>query len=140
MKYFVGRPGFSILEVTVALGIMAVVMSLIAQMGYWSLREKMLTEARQTALELSNNVLETARATPWDSLTPAWAAQQKLPDDMDTFLPRGKLAVSVDPEKSGARRVTVVVSWQPGETEVWRKVQLVTLLSERSREGKGEKP
>ena len=67
------RRGFTITEITVALGVLGAVLLLLAQLGVTALRQRQRNTARQEALEAAANVLEAARATAWEDLTPAWA-------------------------------------------------------------------
>lgn len=130
MKIPFNRRGFTVVEIVAALAILAVVMTVVAQLGYFSLKQRQLTEAKQAALEVAHNVLERARTLPFAELTPEWAAKQSLPKESDDFLIRGKLEVKVQNEKS-VRRVTVKVSWQNDEQV--REVELVTLLGAREK-------
>src|SRR4051812_6530587 len=98
------RAGFTIVEVTVAFGVLAVLLSTIAYLGYWSIRQRIDIEARQAALELATNVLEQARSMPLDSVTPDWAAKQELPKDYEELLPRGKMTVAVKVDADGVRQ------------------------------------
>jgi type II secretory pathway pseudopilin PulG len=134
------RGGFTIIEVTLALGVLTVAMVLIAEVSVWSLREQSRSSARQTAEEVAANVLEEARACPWDELTPAWAAAQRLPEPL---LQRDwRLTVRVEPEKSlpEVKRVSVAVQWAASEGAPAAPVQLVSLFSARSISSPGGKP
>jgi type II secretory pathway pseudopilin PulG len=135
-----GAPGFTIAETMAALGILAVAMVLVAQIGVWTLQEGSRSSARQAAQELAANVLEAARACPWDSLGPDWAAAQKLPQAFDR---QGwKLNIQVAPEKSRphVKRVTVQVEWTPDSEGPLRHEELVGWFSERSAPAAGAKP
>jgi hypothetical protein len=129
------------MELIAALAILAIVMVMIAQIGYYSLVERLRSTTRQTALEQAANVMELARATPWDKLSSEWAAAQELPKHEDFFLPDGKLAVKVELEKPlpNAKRVTVEIRWQVREAIVER-VELVGMVSARSVGITGGKP
>jgi prepilin-type N-terminal cleavage/methylation domain-containing protein len=134
------RPnGFTIAETLVALGILAVAMLLVAQVGVWSLQEYARTFDRQAAQELAANVLETARASPWDALNSEWAASQKLPPG---FVNDGwRLAVQVDSDASRPllKRVSVRVDPRPGQTPPFRAEELVGWFSTRAAPTAGEK-
>jgi hypothetical protein len=125
----------------IALGILGVVLLLLAELGCQVLTERMRDAARQDALEAAANALEAARACPWDDLTPAWAARQRLPDAVAGRLPGGRLEVRVEPEASRphTRRVTVEVRW-PFNDKPAQRLQLVALRSARSAPASGEKP
>ena len=89
------KQGFTILEITIALGILAFVVVIVAQMGFQSMRDRKRNADRHEALELAANILESARACPWNSLSPSWAAEQKLPDFPVERLHEGRLTVRV---------------------------------------------
>jgi prepilin-type N-terminal cleavage/methylation domain-containing protein len=137
-----GRRGFTITETMVALGILGVVLLLLAQLAILVLRERQRSEAHQDALEAAANVLEAARACPWDDLTPAWAARQRLPEPVAGRLPDGRLEVRVEPEQSRphTRRVTVEVRWSLGDDRPAQSVSLVGLRSARSAPATGGQP
>ena len=92
-------------------------------------------------MEVAANVLEAARAEPWEKLDKTWADAQQVPSDMEAVLPDAKLAVSVAPEpkQTECRRVTVEVSWQFAPQPA-KRVQLTTLLSRREHKKPGGTP
>jgi type II secretory pathway pseudopilin PulG len=133
-------PGFTIAETVAALGILAVAMILVAQIGVWTLQEGSRSSARQAAQELAANVLEAARGCPWDALGPDWASSQKLPQ---AFNRDGwKVKVEVAPEKSRpyTKRVTVQVKWTPDPGPLRHEEELVGWFSARSAPATGAKP
>jgi hypothetical protein len=126
----------------VALGILGTVLLLLGQLAVVVLRERQRSAAHQGALEAAANVLEAARACPWDDLTPAWADRQRLPETVADRLPGGRLEVHVEPEASrpDTRRVTVEVRWSLHDDRPPQTVSLVGLRSARSAPASGEKP
>jgi type II secretory pathway pseudopilin PulG len=132
----------SLVEVTVALAIIAVLAVIVAQCIAWGLRERARTLTQQAALELAANMLEAARAQPWDLLDQAWADGQTIPADMEALFPDGKLSMTVEPGPRGSatRRVTVDVTWQFEPHLPAQIVQLTTLLSGRVTEKPGGQP
>jgi hypothetical protein len=118
----------------VAFGVLAVALLLVAQTGYFALNERLCNSTRHEALEAAANVLEQARALPWEELTPAWAGRQKLPESLANRLRDGKLDVRVEPEASQPkiRRVTVEIRWTPEGDKPARTVRLVALRSART--------
>lgn len=131
----------TVVEVTVALAVVAVLGVIIAQCLVWSWQERFRLAAHQAALELAANVLEAARAQPWDRLDQSWADAQVIPSHSQELLPDGKLVVTVEPwpGQLHTRRVTVAVSWQFA-SYLPRRVQLTTLLSARSGKLPGATP
>jgi type II secretory pathway pseudopilin PulG len=131
--------GFTLLEMTAALGILTVALLVIAQVGVWSLTERMRAVERQSVEEVAANVLESARATPWEALTPAWAKEQRLPEPLSQ---QWKLDVQVEPEPGAERtkRITVEISLLPDQGNRGQPVRLVGLISARTTEASGGKP
>jgi hypothetical protein len=132
------RPGFSILETVIGLTVLTMALTLLAQFGVWCVGERAHSNNRQDALEHAANVLEEARALPWDALTPDWAAAQRLPAELDLRLIDGKETVTVEPEPSRpqTRRVTVEITWAKSRDHGARQVKLVALFSAREAGGK----
>ncbi|HEV3203002.1 MAG TPA: type II secretion system protein [Gemmataceae bacterium] len=133
---------FTILEITIALGILAIVVVIVAQLGFQSLRDRWRNAARHQALELAANILEAARACPWESLTPQWAAEQRLPEHADQHLHEGRLIVRVEPGPEGPniKRVTVAIHWTQDENKPARPVELTALFGPRSAPAVESKP
>jgi type II secretory pathway pseudopilin PulG len=130
-----GRPprsGFTIAEIVMALGIVGLALTLVAEVAITSLAERNRALDERAAQEFAANVLESARACPWEKLTREWAAQQRLPA---LFTQRGwQLVVHLETEKSQplAKRVTVRVTWQPGKKPAPRPVELVGVFAART--------
>jgi hypothetical protein len=108
-------------------------MVLVARASYAAMVERWRIATRQEALEVATNLLEAARARPWDALTPEWAGAQRMPEAWTQGQPDGKLQLQIEPEAAlpHAKRVTVTVQWdfRPGMPP--QEVQLVTLLTAR---------
>jgi type II secretory pathway pseudopilin PulG len=136
------RPAVLMMEVTVAVAIVGVLAVIVAQCLSWSLSERARLATHQAALELAANILEAARAEPWDKLDDAWAKSQVVPTEMADLLPDGKVQVTLEPwpAESGARRLTVVVSWRMESYSGGHSVQLTTVISGRSAKIAGGKP
>jgi hypothetical protein len=121
------------MEIVISLSLVVVVMVLVGQAGYFAMLERGRIDTRQAALEVADNILEAARARPWDGLTPEWAGAQKLPEEWLRQQPDGKLQVRVEPEASGplTKRVTVEIRWESRPGLPPQELRLVTLLSAR---------
>jgi type II secretory pathway pseudopilin PulG len=133
------RQGFTVLEVTIALGVLATASLLVAELITWSLAERAQLTARAAALELAANTLEAALVCPAEQLTQDWGDRQRVPELMTRRLRGGKLAVQVEPEpqQPGFRRVTVTVRWEAG---LPAPVRLTGLLHAPSDSVKGGQP
>jgi hypothetical protein len=117
-------------------------MLLVAEVGLRSLAERRRSSTRQDAVECVANVLESARALPWEDLNPEWAAGQQLPEELGQRLPGGKLTVLVEPEAARPRtkRVTVELSWERTREGSAGPVRLVGLFNARSARATGGNP
>jgi hypothetical protein len=116
----------------VAMGILAAVMLVIAQVACDVVLERWRSTERQEALEAAANVLEAARACPWDDLSPTWASRQTLPESLAARLRNGKLQVNVEPARPHTRRITVQIRWSHGDGRPAPPVKLVGLRSART--------
>jgi prepilin-type N-terminal cleavage/methylation domain-containing protein len=127
------RPGFTILELSVAMAILAVIMVIVAQVGYLSMTQRLECIAKQLALEHANNILEAAQATPYEDLTDQWAADLGLPEDARGYWPDGQLGIKVEPEPDLPRikRVTVEISWNSRPDRPANAVKLIALFGAR---------
>jgi hypothetical protein len=105
------RRGFTVTEIALALGALATVAVIVAQLATWSLAERIRADARLEAIEAATNLLEEARARPWSELTAEWAEAQRLPDYLAQRWREGRLSVRVEPEpeRPQVKRVTVEV-------------------------------
>jgi prepilin-type N-terminal cleavage/methylation domain-containing protein len=133
------RGAFTIVEMTVTVAIVAILVVIVAQCVLLSIQERARIVAHQAALELAANVLEDARAQPFDKLDKTWAAAQAIPSESEGLLMDGKLVVTIEPEKSApkAKRVTVEVHWLYDANLPRRSVQLMTVFSGRERKKGG---
>lgn len=136
------RGAFTLVELTVATAIFAILVVIVAQCISVSLRERARMSAHQAASELAANVLEDARAQPFEKLNKTWADAQTIPSEMAALLPEGKIAVTAGPEKATprTRRVTVDVHWQFEQHLPMQSVRLTTLLGGRAAKKAGGEP
>lgn len=128
--------GFTVAECAIALAVLAGVSVLAAEMGTTSLSHRSRLEARFEAGQVAQNVLECARATPWDELTADWAKQQKLPAHVVERWRYETLAVRVEPEPDRPRvkRVTVEIRWT-ADGASWPAVTFTALFAARTAGG-----
>jgi type II secretory pathway pseudopilin PulG len=134
--------GFTLMETVAAMALLSTVVILIAQVGIWSLHERTRNSARHEALEYAANILESARALPFDSLNSEWGARQKLADSLPVSYRQGKLAIDVKPEPGlpNTKRVTVQIDCVPGGKIPEPPIRLTALISARQVPFKGGKP
>lgn len=127
------RSGSFLVEATVALAVIVIAAGIVAQCIVWSLQERARSQSHHAALELAANVLESARAVPFDKLDADWAKSREVPSEMADLLPEGKVIATLDSSASlaPAKRITVEVQWllMPGQPP--QSVRLTTVLSPR---------
>jgi type II secretory pathway pseudopilin PulG len=136
------RAAFTVLEILAVLGCLSVVLVVLAEIGLLSAYERKRASQRQEALEAATNILEIARAGSWESLTPAWAEEQRLPDSLAQRLYHGKLKVQVEPAEARplVKKVTVQIDWQLDSGTAARPVALTGWFAARSANSKGGQP
>jgi prepilin-type N-terminal cleavage/methylation domain-containing protein len=132
------QSGFTLIEVAIAIGVLATAAALVTQVALSSLGERVRVDAHLEAVETAANILEQAHARPFNDLTPEWASAQKLPENFSSRWPDGRLSVRVEPEPKHPRikRVTVEIKWAPPNRSGWPPVALTGLMSGRTQEGK----
>ena len=131
------RAGFTVAETVIALAVLAGAAALTAEMVTRALADRSRLEARAEAVDAAVNVLEAARARPWDQLTPEWAAALAVPESLSRW-PDSRLTVTVEPvpDRPRAKRVTAEVRWEREGREPWPSVTLATVVAARTSEGK----
>ena len=136
------RAGFTMTEALAALAIFAVLAVVVAQCVVWSLRERAKHAAHHAAIEIAANVLEEARAMPFEHLDEAWANGQAIPSEMAGHMASGKVLVTLEADKiaPGAKIVHVEVRWQAEAEASEQSVKMTTVLGPRSRKTEGGKP
>jgi type II secretory pathway pseudopilin PulG len=131
---FRNRAAFTVVEATIALALIAVLAVIVAQSLVWSLRERARVATHQAALELAANILEAARAQPWERLDQTWAdSQTTIPAEIAPLLPDGTIVVTLETGKplSATRRITVEVRWHFEPNLPAHTVSLTSVLSAR---------
>lgn len=90
------RGGFTSLEAIVSLGILATAIALASELVVFGIAERKRNAAHQAAVETATNILEAARACPWNKLNDEWADAQTLPDSDISRLKSARLCVKVE--------------------------------------------
>src|SRR5687767_360634 len=80
-----GEQGFSLIELVVATGVMALVMSGLAFLGTAAFGDIAVARSRQTASSLANEALEQVRALPYDTVALGLNTTELSDDDAITF-------------------------------------------------------
>ena len=135
------RSGMITLDVVVGLSVLVLAMVCVAQTTAWSIGERKRAEVRLQQMEAVANVLESARAVPLDKLE-TWAAEQRLPADVEKLMQRPKLAVRVTRVKDRplARKVEVELTWLGDDDKPAPPLILVGFFAPREAAARGDKP
>ncbi len=127
------RPGFGLIEMTVAVMLLAAGMVVTLRVIGWVAVERRAVERRERAVLEASNLLERAVARPWDGLTPDALASLRLDEATTRALPGAALAWGVVEEKepAPARRITLEVRWRDRAGQAEAPVRLVAWIYRR---------
>lgn len=108
-----------LLEVMVAVALLAAMFSVCLQALTAMARQRQVIARRACAVQEAANLLEQWTVRDWAAVTPEAVQSLDLSDEAKRMLPAGRLQVEVVPAGNGpdAKRITVVVRWQnrPGQ-------------------------
>ncbi len=129
-----GRRGFTLVELALTVGMLAIAMSVTVQLLGWIVAERRASERRQFAAQEAANVLERFAARPFDGLTPEAARAVTLSEAARAVLPGAELSVVVDDRGAApdARRVAVRLRWRQRSGEWDAPVRLTTWIERRA--------
>ena len=127
------RRGFTLLEVSVAGLLLAILMAITVQMLGWVASERRATERRQWAIQEAANVMEQLAAQSWEKLTSDHVAAIELSAQARQVLPDAELQVTVvvEPEQPGTKRLSVTVRWQPRPEQPAAQARLTSWVYRR---------
>jgi Tfp pilus assembly protein PilV len=105
--------GATLIEVAVALVILAAAMLALAQMVALAARQRRLTEARRLAMEEVANQAERVAALPWDKVQPGEFTGWEPSAGLAAAIPAAecKANVTAEPGPPAARRVRLEIHW-----------------------------
>jgi Tfp pilus assembly protein PilV len=108
------RTGSLLIEVSVAMLLLAAAFAGVAQLLVAAGREQRAMAQRQLATREAANVLEEIAARPYDQVTMESVAGFELSSEAQQQLPAGHVSIRVvdDPEPPTARQIHVEVGWQ----------------------------
>ncbi len=126
------RPqGLSIVEVIVAMAILAIVMAGVLPGFIGNLQVNSRTELRGTAISIAQEELERLRQEDLLNPTPAFPRQRNVSVDGRTFLVVSRLCVNTAYCSGASRHVQVQVSYQG--SQVYAAETIYTRLSQQIR-------
>jgi prepilin-type N-terminal cleavage/methylation domain-containing protein len=107
------RRGFTLIEVTITVVLLAAAMTAIVQVLGWVAAERRATERRQWAIEEAANLMERVTAAPFEEVTAESARAVTLSAPIREKLTSPELTVIVsEPEAvGGGKRVAIAIRW-----------------------------
>jgi prepilin-type N-terminal cleavage/methylation domain-containing protein len=111
------RAGLTLLEITVASAILAVLLTASIQMLQAVSSQQRAADRQAVATLAVQAIAEQIGNIPWDQLTSEAAAQVAIPAPLERYLPAGKLVATVEEQTEPvvAKRVYLELTWSgPG--------------------------
>jgi len=107
------RRGMSLLEITLAAGLLGILMTVSVQMLRVMGDRQRAAERRATALHTVQALTEQLSNLPWDQLTASGANELSIPETVSRYLPGAKLSATVREESEPvvAKRLTLELQW-----------------------------
>jgi hypothetical protein len=130
------RRAFTLLEVVIAAGMLAMLLTTSVQMLRALSLYQRGSERRAIALQAVQAVSDQIANTPWDQLTTESAKKATIPKQLDSYLPAAKLSISLEDETTptASRRIHVDLTWNGPDGQSLAPVRLTTwAFPERSR-------
>ena len=107
------RHGSTLIEVSIAAGLVAVAMIAVAQLIAVAARQDRSIEQRQLAAQEAANSLELVLARPWNDLNSEWLQSLTLTPESQRMLPNGRLVCEFETlaEEPNVKKVVATVTW-----------------------------
>jgi prepilin-type N-terminal cleavage/methylation domain-containing protein len=123
----VKRPAFTILELTVAMAVLAVIGVVAMKFSIAVGRRSADARQHQAAIVEAGNVMERLAVRPWEQLTPDALRDVSLSDEARQAVPGAVLKVEVQqqPQEPGAKRLAVEIRWPDDSGQPVLKARLV---------------
>ena len=122
------RYGFTLIELTAAAAMLALLLTTSAQMLRVLSAHERATDARAIALQAAQAITEEIGNLPWDQLTTETAKQLKVPAQLGPRLPAAKLTVTVIDENTPAmsKRIMLELAWNGTNGQAVAPVRLTS--------------
>jgi hypothetical protein len=122
------RRAMSLLEITLAAGLLGVLMTVSVQMLRVMGDRQRAADRRAAALQTVQALAEQLENMPWDELSAGAADELAIPDTISRYLPGAKLSVTVSEESEPvvARRLTLELKWNGPHSEPVAPVRVTT--------------
>jgi type II secretory pathway pseudopilin PulG len=109
------RRAFTVLELTVAAAVLAILFATSMRMIRVVSDEQRASERRNVALQAVQAISEQVGNVPWEQLTAESVEHITIPDQAVPHLPGAKVAIAVNEElEPAAKRVLVEITWGSG--------------------------
>ena len=120
------RRAMSLLEITLAAGLLGVLMSVSVQMLRVMGDRQRAADRRAAALQTVQALAEQLENMPWDQLTASAADEIASPDAISRYLPGAKLSIKIDEESEPvvAKRLKLELQWNGPTGQAVAPVQL----------------
>ena len=122
------KHGFTLIEVSAAIAVLAVCAVLFAQLVALAASERVAERTRQTAVDQMQNVLEYIAATEPEKLAAGDFDKTPFESLIECSLPDGKITFEAKTFPPDNLTFTATVSWSDGEKRPRRKVAMFRLF------------
>jgi prepilin-type N-terminal cleavage/methylation domain-containing protein len=108
------RRGFTMLELSICVGLLTVGLVLTLQLLSWIAAERRSAAYRQWALREADNLMERVTSMPWDSVTRERVESLEPAKRTERELPGGRLTCDIAESSAEpkSKRVTIEVRWK----------------------------
>ena len=122
------RPGFTFVEISAAIALLAVCAVVFAQLVALTTSERLADRTRQTASDQMQNVLERLAVVPSEKLAAGDFDKTPFETLISRSLPDGRIVFDMKTIEPDGAAFTVTVSWSNGEKRPRSEVSLFRLF------------
>jgi len=126
------RHGFTLVEVSAAVALLAVCALMFAQLVALTASERVAERTRQTAVDQIQNILEHLTLLPPETLATGDFDKGAAESLIERSLPDGKVVFDTKKVEHGGIVFTVTVSWSNGEKRPRSEVAMFRLVTLQS--------
>ena len=123
------RPGFTLVEISAAIALLAMCVVAFAQLVALTTSERLAERTRQTATDQMQNVLERLAAVPPEKLVTEVFDKVPFETLIERSLPDGKVVFDTKTIELVGTVLTVTVSWSNGEKRPRKEVAMFRLFT-----------
>jgi prepilin-type N-terminal cleavage/methylation domain-containing protein len=132
MKSGTKKYGFTLVEVSAAIAVLAMCVVVFMQLIAMTTSERVAERTRRIAVDQVQNVLERLAALPAEKLAAGEFDKTAAESLIERSLPDGKIVFSTKEVESNRAVFTVTVSWSNGEERPRKEVSMFRLLTYQS--------